>query len=63
MKKCICRGCGNEHPLAETVQGVKTLEQKIMQVLEKNDGRCLDTEYERQRVCDDLFKLIFPHDN
>ena len=38
-----------------------TLEQKIMQVLEDNDGRCLDNEEERQAVCDALFQMMDEH--
>jgi hypothetical protein len=42
---------------------MKTLEQKILQVLENHSGKCLDNQEERQAVCGDLFKLMFPHDN
>jgi len=37
---------------------LKTLEQRILQVLENNDGKCLDTEEERQEVADDLFDML-----
>ena len=42
---------------------VKTLEQRIMQVLKNNDGCCLDNEEDRQTVVDALFKMMFPYDN
>lgn len=42
---------------------MKTLEQKILQILDNNSGKCLDTAEERQEVADALFKVIFPHDN
>ena len=37
---------------------MQTLEQKILQVLENNDGRCLDNEDERQALCDALFEMM-----
>jgi hypothetical protein len=36
----------------------KTLEQRIMQVLENHDGKCLDNEAERKEVVDDLFDML-----
>ena len=36
----------------------KTLEQRIMQVLENHNGKCLDNEAERQEVVDALFNML-----
>ena len=41
-----------------SMSSTKTLEQRIMQVLENNDGKCLDNEAERQEVVDDLFEML-----
>ena len=40
------------------MQSPKTLEQRIMAVLERNDGKCLDTETERQQLADDLCDML-----
>jgi len=36
----------------------KTLEQRIMQVLENHDGKCLDNEAERQEIADALLDML-----
>jgi len=40
------------------MQSPKTLEQRIMAVLERHDGKRLDTETERQQLADDLFDML-----
>ena len=40
------------------MESTKTLEQRILQVLENNDGKCLDSEQERQQVADDLLEML-----
>ena len=37
---------------------MKTLEQRILQVLENNDGKCLDNETERREVATALFDMM-----
>ena len=35
-----------------------TFKERIMTVLERHDGQCLDNEPERQEIADDLFQMI-----
>ena len=37
---------------------MKTLEQRILQVLENSDGKCLDNQTERQEVADALVEML-----
>ena len=40
------------------MDNLKTLEQRILNVLERHDGKCLDNEAERQQVAADLFDML-----
>ena len=40
------------------MQSPNTLQERILAVLERNDGKCLDTEAERQQIADDLVDML-----
>ena len=45
-------------PNQNDMQSPHTLEQRILTVLERHDGKCLDNEAERQQVADDLVDML-----
>lgn len=42
----------------DDMQSVNTLQERILAVLERNHGKCLDNEIEREQVADDLFDML-----
>ena len=45
-------------PSPNDMQSPNTLQERILAVLERNDGKCLDTEAERQQIADDLVDML-----
>ena len=45
-------------PSPNDMQSPNTLQERILAVLERNDGKCLDPEAERQQIADDLVDML-----